>query len=753
MKNKNGNKFLWGNYNYSNELSETIIQNMTKADSEQEKIDKNILSPIKTKIKEGIDKIKTPELINQLKDKLTSKNQNQINDNKYSYNINNEENIYEDVEDFQIKCTIDEYVDRVIGKDHILFYKIELSSSISGKNWEIYRSLQEFKDLYLIYQKLYLDVPIIKWPNTSTIRKEPIIHRQLISQFNSFINDILNKPGLITPPFLVEFLELKNHHNDLTIYKPILRYDSYLDQMYSNKLSINDVIFLEEPKLLLIGTGLLEGQTLNNNNEIDNSKTGLFNNIKKLSKIFSSNKEEKANTCRGKFYIYNIIKNNNLELMLVELKCLEVISEIIKIDFFYEKNIIILGLNNGQILIFELYIKKQNPNSNDIIEYIGTINYHSNPILSCIFNFKEGYIYSFAKYETNIKICEFNYQTLIKDFSIYNKIYKKSWRNKGIICIDYTISYEYIYIQDEEGSIFFIDIISDPLNPYIICCFHKFLKNNNENNKGKIIQIKNSFYLFVGENIKNKLVLNIYLISINEYNINDNNDEQINIIKVKEIFLNGDYFMTSIKITNNYDLIISLSNGTICIYNHSNKNPEYYFIYHHQKVTNFIWFEKQKTIISVSLDKSIKIFQIPLKWPAELIRINKRINNTNIIKDIIGDTKNIFYEMKYNMNNKEEENLQNNIDTENNCDENKNEKIKKAYIWDIGSSSTNGEEEKFVNNFLNSLDDNIKEIDILNSNDNKIFNENQYKEYKYNNKGPYHDYFNIFSDDLDGWSE
>ena len=103
--------------------------------------------------------------------------------------------------------------------------------------------------------------------------------------------------------------------------------------------------------------------------------------------------------------------------------------------------------------------------------------------------------------------------------------------------------------------------------------------------------------------------------------------------------------------------------------------------------------------------------------------------------------------MKYNMNNKEEENLQNNIDTENNCDENKNEKIKKAYIWDIGSSSTNGEEEKFVNNFLNSLDDNIKEIDILNSNDNKIFNENQYKEYEYNDKGPYHDYFNIFSDD------
>jgi hypothetical protein len=112
-----------------------------------------------------------------------------------------------------------------------------------------------------------------------------------------------------------------------------------------------------------------------------NTKFSIFN---KIGKIFSSNKEEKANICKGKFYIYNIIKNNNLELMLVEIKCLEVISQIIKLDFFPEKNIIILGLNNGQILIFELYIKSLNPNSSDIIEYIGTINYHSNLPLCCI---------------------------------------------------------------------------------------------------------------------------------------------------------------------------------------------------------------------------------------------------------------------------------------------------------------------------------------------------------------------------------
>ena len=200
------------------------------------------------------------------------------------------------------------------------------------------------------------------------------MHRQLINQLNSFLNEILEKPGLLTSPFLIEFLELQNHHNDLTIYKPLLRYDSNLDEIYSNKLSINDALFIEEPKLLLLGTGLMEGENLPNDNEMKNTKFSIFN---KIGKIFSSNKEEKANICKGKFYIYNIIKNNNLELMLVEIKCLEVISQIIKLDFFPEKNIIILGLNNGQILIFELYIKSLNPNSSDSESksvLFGTIN-------------------------------------------------------------------------------------------------------------------------------------------------------------------------------------------------------------------------------------------------------------------------------------------------------------------------------------------------------------------------------------------
>ena len=40
--------------------------------------------------------------------------------------------------------------------------------------------------------------------------------------------------------------------------------------------------------------------------------------------------------------------------MFVELKCINVISEIIKFDFWGEKNYVTACLKNGQILIFKI---------------------------------------------------------------------------------------------------------------------------------------------------------------------------------------------------------------------------------------------------------------------------------------------------------------------------------------------------------------------------------------------------------------
>ena len=89
-------------------------------------------------------------------------------------------------------------------------------------------------------------------------------------------------------------------------------------------------------------------------------------------------------------------------------------------------------------------------------------------MISSIIN---SYTYSFAEFDKGVKICELQYQNILKELIII----KSTKKNKGIICIDYTISLEYIYIQDDEGTIYFIDIYTDPLNPYIIKFFPQII--------------------------------------------------------------------------------------------------------------------------------------------------------------------------------------------------------------------------------------------------------------------------------------
>ena len=513
--------------------------------------------------------------------------------------------------------------------------------------------------------------------------------------------------------------------------------------MYNNKFLINDVIFLEEPKLLLIASGIDKLEAQQENQKEDNSQ-GFF---AKIGKIFKKDKENSSNSCKGKFFIYNIIHNSNGELMVVQIKCLDVISEIVKLDYENGRNIISLGLNNGQILLFRLYFKESQLHSNEIIEYIGTINYHSTPPLACVISNKEDYIYSFSKNELGFKICELNYQNLISDIDIFNK--KKS---KGIICVDATISQEYIYIQDEEGSICFIDIISDPLKPSQVSFFNKFLKRKvnaeGEKNKGKIIYIKNSYYLFIGDTDldrkkeKNKYILNLFLILINT------GDEPIQLIKIKEIYLFGFISITNIEINKQQDIIISLSNGSICIYNHLHNAPEYIIPYHYKYVPKFIWYEKQKSIISVSHDKSIKIYQIPFKWPSEFLRKNKDINKINIIKSVVKRTNDICNGLQ---SSNIRENDSDDMNEEYEEDDMESNEKKYKNFWDIGNLDNN----KKIRNYSN------KDNDDNNCNDLMMEFNNRLKKNDYDDSNYQKDYisvkydkmFSIFSDDLDGWDE
>ena len=789
MKNNQKNSFSWGNYDYSN-LSEDIAKNINNSnnsnysnnnnDNDQEnetnssKIKQKILNPIKSKLNEGVEKIQSTKFYNAISSKFTK---TQIHSENPSGIVINKENSYDIiskitekekymkelknkeesnflvtdytehdketglpiVSEYQLNCVIDDYKDKVIGKEHVVFYKIEIFSSLSGKRCDLYHSYSEFHDLYLVYNKFFLNVPEINFGKFSPkIVNQPLIHRELISKLNLFINIIIKKPALITSCYVINFLKLQNHFNDILLYKPLLLYDSNDDRMNEsilnkNKFSINAIYYLYESKLLFIGTG--------------NNEETMYNSVlKKINKLFRNQdptfgtygKENPNNICKGQFIIYNIINNNNGEIMFVELKCIDVISEVIRFDYWFEKNYITLCLKNGQILIFKIFINEPSSTTKEIIEYIGTINENFSLPLCCIINFNCGNTYCFCQYEKSVKICDLNYQNLVKEENILDK------KRKGFICIDYTISLECIYAQDDDGTIYFIDIISDYLKPYIIQEFKKFLPNDNnslgEKDKGKIIQIKNSYYLLVGginkANKKKECILSIYLIQIN-------NNNNINLIKLREIYLGGYISITDVNINNKEDIIIAISNGSICIFNKSYNSPEYIIDAHIKKVSGFVWIEKQKMIISASHDKSIKVYQFPIKWPAEFLRINKQINDLSIIKEIKSET-NSLYEELYSYNYSNNRPIVGNVwDIE---------KIKKEKNFD--KNQIIKDFWKYQNEYKNKNKDLQKEKQN-NEDDNNYIEEEEDDNEKIDYPKPekYEKIDIIFCDDLNGWSK
>ena len=811
MKNNQKNAFSWGNYDYSNlssdiakkiptsnaqstnPISESLFseQNMEiNNNNNQEKnnqviksekqenssnITNKIISPIKSKIKEGVNKISSSKIISTISNKffkapIHADNPSGIVINKdnsmeiimkieekenYMKKLENKktyENEYIEhdektglpiVSEYQLNCIIDDFKDRVVGKEHVVFYKIELFSSLSGRRWDLYHSYSEFYDLYLVYKKYFLDIPDINFGKFShKIVDQPLVHRELISKLNLFINSIIKKPALITSIYIINFLKLQNHFSDILIYKPYLMYDSKNDTMNEsafnlNKLSINAIYYIKAPKLLLIGTGLNEDS--------------FYNSVKnKISKLFKTQDPSYGtygttnsnNVSRGQFIIYNIIKNNNNQVMFVELKSIDVISEIIKFDFWPEKNYISLGLKNGQILLFKIFISETSNVSMEILEYIGTINEHFTKPLCCIINFKYGYTYSFGQYEKTIKICDLNYQNLVKEIDIF-----KDKKSKGFICVDYTISLEYVYIQDDNGSIYFIDIISDYANPFIVQEFPKFLPNDKnslgEKDKGKIIQIKNSFYLLIGgvnKNKKNKeCILSIYLIQLGEIDYNEVN-EKINLMKLREVYIGGFVTITDVNINNNEDIIISLSNGSVSIFNKSYSYPEYIIDAHLEYIPNFIWIEEQKIIITASHDKTIKLYQFPLKWPAEFLRINKQMNDLSIIKEIKSETKNAYNELYYNtsfFNYYDEKNKKDKDEQKENNenDFNANNQIVKDF-WKLKEKNENKKDE---NSSENEDEDECEEDE----NSNIVYDKPE----------KYEKIDIIFCEDLNGWSK
>ena len=515
---------------------------------------------------------------------------NNINTNKNT--INNQtlnENKYDDENPYQIEANISTFQNRVVGVEDITLYKISITSTLSNKQWDVYHKTQDFIDLHLIFTKFYPNPPsnplgTIKTKNLNKIYINTEEHKQFMTNLNFFLQNITNRSDLLSSKYVVSFLKLENHFSDASLYQPLLLYD------LNNELRfpVTASYLFNETKLLFLGLSKEKGNTLNQ----------VFSKVSVFFKPPSS-----MNEIKGMLHIYNYIKNHNNETMFIDLYSKELISEVSSINYCYEKNILCVGLENGNVHLLKIFINETSKQTRELVEEIGLIKAHTNPILCTVFNSEIGYVYSFAK-NKNIVINEINYLSTIKTIPIAT----------GNICkVTDDLSLSRIILCDDIGTVYILDLLSNPLEPKVVQMAHNVLLNVT---CLKVFYDKNLLCL---GNSNCKLVL---------YWIND-----IELIKEKDINLRtSNVSINDIEISNKGEIYVALSNGSIVVYLHNTDYVEYVIDAHLQSVSRIHWNEEKKTIISVSKDQSVKMVQIPMSWLPSFFRKNKIENSLYILR-------------------------------------------------------------------------------------------------------------------------
>ncbi len=675
----NRNNNLEGN-NYLEE--ENSVKNKIKNGASKAKnYLKNSIKNTIIKLPETINKLSSPFLPNQENFDNNNIEDNFLNDNYSlisrpsnvfginSNSLNKELNNKIDINEYNLSVFISDYEIKYFENKELIYFKINLYSNLSKKEWTLFRKYREFYEMNLIFQKYYTTVP--NFPSTSISKlNDP---KNTLDKLNKYIKEICNRPDLLTSIYCVKFLRLENHYKDIQLYYPLELYDLH-DELI---LPISCGYFLENANLLFIGCG----------KAYDSIFSGITNKIKNLS-FFKKKNNEKDKKVLGQIVIFNIIKNYQDIYHFEVLYAKPTYSECTSINYYKDKNCLCVGMNDGTVNLYKIFINENTKESQGqfIIE-AGNFKAYNNKIIGTIINFIDGYIYTISN-ESYIKIFDLNYQTFIKECLI---------TIKNISSMLFDDKFNKVFLGDEGGNIYIIDLFSNPIEPKIII---KFTVPSQT--------MITTIYYNVDNNI---LIIGVKYGKAIFYKINNYEEKKYNkkveVNKIKEMNISYNVIINKIILTERGEMLFALNNGSVNVYYDNDTIPEFVIDAHLKSISDMFFEEKRKSLITLSEDKSLKMVKLPVYYPDQMLKNEK-------------------YEKK-------------NID-------NSMEKL-----FGLNPKNNNNEDLDSENDYDNNNENNCKFTNIFNK-DTKELNINNNKKIKIRNKDDPLTEEEIWSLDLDGWS-
>ena len=588
--NSNGDNYIKCSSSSSNTASIFGINNSsTNSSNSNNSLTRNTLNVFSNALSHTFQNI--PNTLSNLTSPFSSSSsQNNTNTNSFNtvFGVNPSPNTYKPKNlnfkpnQFHIDALISNFETKVIGAEEVVYFKIDLYSSITKQEWTIYHKYSDFFELNLIFKKYYTKAPY--FPGDTYLRLSnlsDLIHRK--ENLEHYIKDIINRADLLTSIYCIKFLKLENHYPDIALYHPFMMYnlEDELD------LPISCAYFYEETNLLFLGLGKPKQDML----------SGIFTKVK--SKIPFFNKKEPPKTICGQLVVYNIIKNYQGVYHFEPLYSKALYSEVSSINYYKDKNCLCVGLNDGSVQLYKVYTTESTEESKgEFIIEAGVISCYNVAIVGAVVNFNYGYIYTIAK-DVYIKISELNYQSLMKEHVV---------TKRSITRMVYDDVMGRVMLGDEGGSVYIVDITTNVLVPKTVCVF-----NCGGNRSVCCLKYeRNESRLFVGMKGGDLLAF-----KLKNY---QGKYGEIEFMKVLDIVISQGVDVNEVIVNGKEEMMVALNNGSIPVYCRDLNKPEFVVDAHLLSVNGMFWEEKKKMLITCSEDKSVKMCQFPVYWPGEMIR-------------------------------------------------------------------------------------------------------------------------------------
>ena len=546
-------------------------------------------------------------------------------------------------EDFQLKFEISKWEQKINETTHKpeLIFEIDVSSEVSKKNWAVYHSLEDFKNLLYNISSICLHIPEFSGFQQLEKNNNAISIGEALSKFSEYLKNISYRSDIMNSRYFIEFFNLENHFANLEKFEPRV-----LCHVTNLQYQVIDIIFLQNTKTLIVACAENEESSLkfwskkekkselliyklnlnsndnfkDENKENNNVVISTMNNVKIITEPICSlvNKINIDNNIISCLYLSENSKYLFVGYVDASFEVYETSDDVQKVSAQVISSIIKIQLTNSKNKII-------NFGFNPLTNYIYSVCYNSNTIN---INFIDSKNLISSIYTGKDYLVGFNYLSkhqLLSDIVIFldNKgkltIGNIDNKNLNIFFVSITqlpqaslfkVNWEYnhIYIGDKEGEI-------DVINFNLI------------DNKNKETQLKRIFTGMMGKQITTGKKIAKMFFGNYPY-------------EIKDVAFNA----------NKNELFIALHNGTIQIFSHFKDFPEC-VLFENVKCLNRILFNKNESFLFTGgEEKDVFVYYIPQYYCTELSR---KLQDANLYK-FMNENKVIKNSMEKENNNNEE---------------------------------------------------------------------------------------------------